>query len=224
MVRVVLHAGDFHLDSAFGALTPEQARQRRMESRRTPERLVEWANDHGVQPAAGRATCLTRQPLRRHRAPVGTGTGVLPRTGGHRPRQPRPLHPESPYARTPLERQRSHLYRGPYADHYISGPELRRTRRGLHRIGVPTDSVLSGFRAPEDGLIHIGLLHGDVTASDSRYRPIRTADIAGSALDYLALGHVHSLWRRAPPGMCPLRLLRLHRGERLRRAGRQGLP
>lgn len=32
MVRI-LHAGDFHLDSAFGALTPEQARQRRAESR-----------------------------------------------------------------------------------------------------------------------------------------------------------------------------------------------
>ena len=29
MVRI-LHAGDFHLDSAFGALTPEQSRQRRM--------------------------------------------------------------------------------------------------------------------------------------------------------------------------------------------------
>ena len=48
MVRI-LHAGDFHLDSAFGALTPEQSRQRRMESRRSPERLVDWANDHGVQ-------------------------------------------------------------------------------------------------------------------------------------------------------------------------------
>ena len=40
MVRI-LHAGDFHLDSAFGALTPEQSRQRRMESRRSPERLVD---------------------------------------------------------------------------------------------------------------------------------------------------------------------------------------
>ena len=48
MVRI-LHAGDFHLDSAFGALTPEQARQRRAESRRMPERMVDWANDHGVQ-------------------------------------------------------------------------------------------------------------------------------------------------------------------------------
>ena len=45
----VLHAADFHLDSAFGALTAEQARQRRAESRRSPERLVDWANDHGVQ-------------------------------------------------------------------------------------------------------------------------------------------------------------------------------
>ena len=36
--------------------------------------------------------------------------------------------------------------------------------------------MLSGFRAPEDGLIHIGLLHGDVTGSASRYRPLRTAD------------------------------------------------
>ena len=34
----VLHAADFHLDSAFGALTPEQSRQRRMESRRSPGR------------------------------------------------------------------------------------------------------------------------------------------------------------------------------------------
>ena len=56
----------------------------------------------------------------------------------------------------------------------------------------PADRVLSGFRAPEDGLIHIGLLHGDVTGSASRYRPLRTADIAASALDYLALGHVHA--------------------------------
>ena len=48
MVRV-LHAGDFHLDSAFGALTPDQARQRRAESRGSVQRLVDWANDHDIQ-------------------------------------------------------------------------------------------------------------------------------------------------------------------------------
>ena len=45
----VLHAADFHLDSAFGALTAEQARQRRAESRESVQRLVDWANDHEVQ-------------------------------------------------------------------------------------------------------------------------------------------------------------------------------
>ncbi len=48
MVKV-LHAADFHLDSAFGALPEEKARLRRRESRGIPARLVEWANDHGVE-------------------------------------------------------------------------------------------------------------------------------------------------------------------------------
>ena len=48
MVKV-LHAADFHLDSAFGALPEEKARLRRRESRGIPARLVEWANDHGAQ-------------------------------------------------------------------------------------------------------------------------------------------------------------------------------
>ena len=48
MVRVV-HAGDFHLDSAFRSLPEEQARLRRQESRELPGRLVDWANDHGAQ-------------------------------------------------------------------------------------------------------------------------------------------------------------------------------
>ena len=48
MVRV-LHAYDWHLDSAYGALSPEQARQRRAESRALVRELVDYANDHGVQ-------------------------------------------------------------------------------------------------------------------------------------------------------------------------------
>ena len=48
MARVV-HAGDFHLDSAFRSLPEEQARLRRQERRELPGRLVDWANDHGAQ-------------------------------------------------------------------------------------------------------------------------------------------------------------------------------
>ena len=48
MVRI-LHAADFHLDSAYGALGEEQARARRQESRELVRQLVDYANDQGVQ-------------------------------------------------------------------------------------------------------------------------------------------------------------------------------
>ena len=39
----IIHAADFHLDSPFDALTPEQAIERRAEQRQILERLVELA-------------------------------------------------------------------------------------------------------------------------------------------------------------------------------------
>ena len=76
----------------------------------------------------------------------------------------------------------------------VTFPELGCTVYGAAFTApeLPEDHVLAGFTAPEDGLVHIGLLHGDVTGGDSRYRPLTTASIAASGLDYLALGHVHS--------------------------------
>ena len=37
-----IHAADFHLDSAFAALTPQQAAARRRESRDLPVRLANY--------------------------------------------------------------------------------------------------------------------------------------------------------------------------------------
>ena len=42
MVRII-HAADFHLDSAFSGLPPEKARQRRRESREILDRLTALA-------------------------------------------------------------------------------------------------------------------------------------------------------------------------------------
>ena len=192
MVRVV-HAGDFHLDSAFGALTPEQARQRRMESRRTPERLVEWANDHGAD------LLLLSGDLFDSDSPYGDTAPLLAQALGCfrgqaviAPGNHDPLTPDGPYARTRWS-DNVHIFTEDRMQ-TITFPDLNCAVHGAAFTApeCPTDSVLPGFRVPQDGLIHIGLLHGDVTISDSRYRPIRAADIAGSGLDYLALGHVHS--------------------------------
>ena len=192
MVRVV-HAGDFHLDSAFGALTPEQARQRRMESRRTPERLVEWANDHGAD------LLILSGDLFDSDSPYGDTAPLLAQALGCfrgqaviAPGNHDPLTPDGPYARTRWS-DNVHIFTEDRMQ-TITFPDLNCAVHGAAFTApeCPTDSVLPGFRVPQDGLIHIGLLHGDVTTSDSRYRPIRAADIAGSGLDYLALGHVHA--------------------------------
>ena len=186
MVRVV-HAGDFHLDSAFGALTPEQARQRRMESRRTPERLVEWANDHGAD------LLLLSGDLFDSDSPYGDTAPLLAQALGCfrgqvviAPGNHDPLTPDGPYARTRWS-DNVHIFTEDRMQ-TITFPDLNCAVHGAAFTApeCPTDSVLPGFRVPQDGLIHIGLLHGDVTTSDSRYRPIRAADIAGSGLDYLA--------------------------------------
>ena len=44
----IVHAADFHLDSAFGALSAEQARQRRRESRELLTILSNYVNQNGV--------------------------------------------------------------------------------------------------------------------------------------------------------------------------------
>ena len=183
MVRVV-HAGDFHLDSAFGALTPEQARQRRMESRRTPERLVEWANDHGAD------LLLLSGDLFDSDSPYGGTAPLLAQALGCfrgqaviAPGNHDPLIPDGPYARTRWS-DNVHIFTEDRMQ-TITFPDLNCAVHGAAFTApeCPTDSVLPGFRVPQDGLIHIGLLHGDVTTSDSRYRPMRGADMAGSGLD-----------------------------------------
>lgn len=192
MVRV-LHAGDFHLDSAFGALTPEQARQRRTESRRIPERLVDWANDHGVQllllagdlfdsdSLYGDTAPLLAQALARFRGEVV----IAP--GNHDFYDPAGAYAGGAWSGN------VHIFTADRLQTF-DFPQLGCAVHGgaFTAAETPRDNVLAGFHTPEDGRVHIGLLHGDVTGGEGRYRPIRTADIAASGLDYLALGHVHA--------------------------------
>ena len=47
MIRFI-HAADFHLDSAFGALSARQAAARRREGRELGFRLANYVNSHGI--------------------------------------------------------------------------------------------------------------------------------------------------------------------------------
>ena len=191
MVRL-LHAGDFHLDSAFGALTPEQARQRRAESRESVQRLVDWANDHDIQLMllAGDlfdGAAIGGDTARLLAEALGSFRGqVVIAPGNHDPYTAR-----SAYART-LWPDNVHIFTEDRMQ-TIPFPQYGCAVHGgaFTMPEEPADHVLAGFTAPDDGLVHIGLLHGEIDPSEARYDPIRKEEIAASGLAYLALGHIH---------------------------------
>lgn len=56
-----------------------------------------------------------------------------------------------------------------------------------------TNGMLKGVNMPEDDIINLAVLHGEVIGNggNSDYNPIRNEDIERSNIDYLALGHIH---------------------------------
>lgn len=187
MVKI-LHAADFHLDSAFVALSEAQAKERRQESRETVERLVDYANDHGVQlmllagdlfdgdnvySQTGELLCTA----------LGRFSGqVVIAPGNHDS-----FHIRSAYARIALP-ENVHVFTGTEQER-IAFPQYGCTVYGAAFTGEEA-AAWQGFDvAGED--IAIGLLHGDVGVKDSKYRPISMDSIAQSGLSYLAMGHVH---------------------------------
>ncbi len=190
MLKIV-HAADLHLDSAFGALGPEKARERRREGRYLVERLTELAKRREAD------LLLLAGDLfdGRHVYPetletmaeafAGLPARVFIAPGNHDP-----YEPGGPYART-VWPENVHIFKSG-AIEAVELPELNAVVYGsAFTAAERTDAPLAGFSAPRDGRVHIMLLHGEVTGADSVYAPVRKEEIAASGLSYLALGHIH---------------------------------
>ena len=56
-----------------------------------------------------------------------------------------------------------------------------------------TDSMLKNFTIPDDELINICVIHGELVAphQKSNYNPITEMQLKNSKVDYVALGHIH---------------------------------
>jgi DNA repair exonuclease SbcCD nuclease subunit len=186
-----IHAADFHLDSAFGALTVHQAAQRRRESRELLFRLADYVNSRGIQlvllagdlfdsAAAFRDTAeQLSAALGRMEARVFIAPGNHDWYG-----------PGSPWL-TVSWPDNVYLFREPVLT-AVQLPDWGLTVHGAAFTGPEQAAgFLTGFIAPADGQIHIGLLHGELEPSERRYDPIRREEVAASRLQYLALGHIH---------------------------------
>ena len=187
MVKI-LHAADFHLDSPFGALSEERARQRRQECRQLVDRLVDYANDHGAELLllsgdlfdGQRVYAQTAQELANALGRFHGAVIIAP--GNH---DPYTYH--SPYARTQWP---ENVYI--FAQNTIE--KLEFPQYGCTVYGAAFTAAESGapeeFTARGEG-VSLLVLHGDVGTADSRYRTLTPAWLERSGVDYAALGHVH---------------------------------
>lgn len=191
-----IHAADFHLDSAFGALTARQAAARRRESRELVFRLSDYINSRGIAVVllagdlfdSGGAFRETGEQLSAALGQMRARVFISP--GNHDW-----AGPGSPW-QTVRWPENVHVFR----DSRMASVELPEWNAVIHGAAFTAPEqaggLLTGFSAPEDGRVHIGLLHGELDGGEGRYNPIRREEVAASGLDYLALGHIH---RRTEP-------------------------
>lgn len=186
-----LHAADFHLDSAFGALTARQAATRRKESRELATRLSNYVNQNAIDLVllagdlfdSGSAFRETGEQLAAALGQMQAKVFIAP--GNHDW-----YGPNSAYA-TVAWPENVHIFKSNVLE-TIDLPELNATvSGGAHLSAEQATGLLSGFSLPRDNRVHLGLLHGELEPSEPRYNPIRKEEIAASGLAYLALGHIH---------------------------------
>lgn len=185
----LLHAADLHLDRPFSSLDPAQAALRRAEQRELPDRLCELANDEAVDLVLLSGDLFDGERVYRETAQaLSAALGRIRARVFIAPGNHDPYRPTSPYALTDWP-ENVHVFTSPVPEG-VTLPELGCTVYGAAFTQEhPDRSPLSGFRAPQDGLIHLMTLHGDALGGD--YGPIAPADVAESNLTYLALGHIH---------------------------------
>ncbi len=187
----ILHAADLHLDSAFAGLAEEKAALLRQESRDILRRMVDWANDHAVdvmllsgdlfdsdrmysQTARTLAPALARFRGRIFLSP-GNHDFYAPGSGYDAVDWPDNVHIFT------SRRPQTVLLRSLNAS--VTGAAFTSAEEW-----EPFDGAsFSGGDAP----IRLGVLHGEVTRGESKYRAVPPAEIEKTNLTYLALGHVH---------------------------------
>lgn len=184
----LLHGADFHLDSAFSALRPEQAAQRRKEQRLALEQLAQLGADCDIVLLSGdlfdsaRVYRDTLDALKKLFRSLKAEVFIAP--GNHDY-----VTPGSPYL-TEDWGENVHIFTSARIRKY-SLPHLNCDVYGAAFAGTEQPVLPEGFRVQDPGRCNLMVLHGDLQPV-SLYNALSPEQIAGSGLDYLALGHIHS--------------------------------
>ena len=186
----LIHGADFHLDSPFSGLSPQQAARRRAEQRLLLEALAGLCRERQADLLLLSGDLFDSGSV--YRETVSALTEALSRTGCPvfiAPGNHDYFCRSSPYATLQWPANVR-----VFTDGRVGGYTLKKLNCTVwgRAFTAPHESAspLAGFTAPRDGSVHIMALHGAV-GPQSDYGPISREEIAASGLDYLALGHVH---------------------------------
>lgn len=185
----LLHSADWHLDAPIQGRTPEQTALLRQALLSLPQKISALARQERCDlmllsgdlfdgPCSAQSLSAVQQALAEAAMPVF----IAP--GNHDP-----MATDCPWNR-PGWPDNVHIFRSA-AMESVSLPDLNCRVYGAAFQGPDSGPLLQDFRARCNEAYTLCVLHGDPTITDSPYNPITRAQVQGSGLTYLALGHIH---------------------------------
>lgn len=186
----IIHGADFHLDSPFSGLSPDQAAQRRGEQRELLDALARLAAEKQADLVLLSGDLLDGERVYRETAQaLARALGAVPCPVFISPGNHDFYSPRSVYATLDWP-DNVHIFRSSDLER-VDLPQLNCAVYGrAFTESHQAESPLAGFRAEDEGKINLMCVHGDA-APNSPYGPVAPMDISASGLDYLALGHIH---------------------------------
>lgn len=185
----LLHSADWHLDSPFAGFSQEQRRFLKEEQQALPERVVQLCRRENCDMMLLAGDLFdSRTPSREtaervKRALADSGVPVLIAPGNHDF-----CGPGSPWTQEQWP-ENVFVFTGGLESVTIQGLDCRIYGAGYQSMDCPP--LLEDFQAEGDERYCVAVLHGDPVQNSSPCNPITTAQVRGSGLDYLALGHIH---------------------------------
>ena len=186
-----LHAGDFHLDSPFSALSPRQAASAREEQRELLTRFRKLAVEKKVDLVFLTGDLFDGEQVYPESVEALQATlAAIPARILISPGNHDPYTEKSPYARGGWPAN-VHIFKESRV-RTVALPDLGcRVYGSAFTESSRQSSPLEGLTVSGE-VLQIGCFHGDLGKKPSRYGPITPEEIGTSGLHYLALGHVHA--------------------------------
>ncbi|MBW7572215.1 metallophosphoesterase family protein [Caproiciproducens faecalis] len=188
----ILHCADLHLGAELSSLG-SKAGQRREEMLMTFDGIVSICRKENVEllliagdffESTGPDSVVVRSVKKALSEIPETAVAIAP--GNHDY-----VSLDSPYADQDWP-ENVHIFQSGFDCFELPGKGVRVWGAGFTGTYV-TEPLLGESGAPEDDLLNICVLHGDLVAENqsSNYNPVTPSRIRFSGMDYLALGHIH---------------------------------